>query len=47
MHAASGAGCTLLSARQSWKSDYDATIQFAIYGMLGVTSGRRKIQPGI
>jgi hypothetical protein len=41
MHAASGAGCTLLSARQSWKSDYDAAIQFAIYGMLGDVSAPR------
>jgi hypothetical protein len=45
MHAASGAGCTLLSARQSWKSDYDAAIQFAIYGVLGATSARRNVEP--
>src|SRR5262249_3753854 len=38
MHAASGGPCTLLSAQQSWKSDYDAAIQFAIYGMLGATA---------
>jgi hypothetical protein len=45
MHAAPGLGCTLLSARQSWKSDYDAAIQFAIYGMLGAASVVRAIQP--
>jgi hypothetical protein len=37
-HASAGLGCTLLSARQSWKSDYDAAIQFAIYGMLGAAA---------
>jgi hypothetical protein len=47
MHAASGAGCTLLSARQSWKSDYDAAIQFAIYGILGVTLAHREVEPDV
>jgi hypothetical protein len=44
MHASTDAGCTLLSARQSWKNDYDAAIQFAIYGMLGTRSVDREIQ---
>jgi hypothetical protein len=34
VHAGPGVGCTLLSARQSGRIDYDAAIRYAIYGML-------------
>jgi hypothetical protein len=45
IHAGPGVGCTLLSARQSWKIDYDTAIQFAIYGMLRATLPDPKGQP--
>ena len=35
LYAGAGRSATILTSRQSWKADYDAAIQYALYGMLG------------